>query len=59
MGALRDIGMINVGHDVPESGVYHYKVRLVRDPHGPAFESGGPPGISDQPAPAAEQSSSG
>jgi len=59
MGAMRDIGMINVGHDVPESGVYHYKVHLVRDPHGPAFESGGPPGISEQPASAAEQSSAG
>ncbi len=59
MGALRDIGMINVGHDVPESGVYHYKVRLVRDPHGPAFESGPPPRSSDQLASGPEHSSAG
>ena len=37
-GALSYIGIINIGHDVPEPGVYHYKVRLVSDPHGPAFE---------------------
>jgi putative ATP-binding cassette transporter len=58
-GALSDTGVINVGHDVPESGVYHYKVRLVRDPQGPAFESGRPPRSSDQPASAAERSSAG
>jgi vitamin B12/bleomycin/antimicrobial peptide transport system ATP-binding/permease protein len=38
-GALSHVGIINIGHDVPEPGVYHYKVQLVRDPHGPAFES--------------------
>jgi putative ATP-binding cassette transporter len=58
-GALSHIGLINVGHDVPESGVYHYKVRLVRDPHGPAFEGDRAPQTSDQPMPAAEQSSGG
>ena len=58
-GALSDIGIINIGHDVSEPGVYHYKVRLVRDPHGPAFESDRPAGASDQPAPAAEPSSGG
>ena len=58
-GALSHIGLINVGHDVPESGVYHYKVRLVRDPQGPAFESDRAPQTSDQPRPAAEQSSGG
>ena len=55
MGVLRDIGIINVGHDVAESGIYHHKVRLVRDPHGPSFESGRPLGASEQPAPAAER----
>ena len=40
MGVLRDIGIINVGHDVAESGIYHHKVRLVRDPHGPTLDSG-------------------
>jgi putative ATP-binding cassette transporter len=58
-GALSHIGLINVGHDVPESDVYHYKVQLVRDPKGPAFESDGPSGASDQPPPAAEPSSGG
>jgi len=37
--SLRHIGVINVGHDVPEPGVYHHKVRLMGDPQGPAFES--------------------
>ena len=58
-GALSHIGLINVGLDVPEAGVYHHKVRLMRDPQGPTFEWARPPGISDQPAPAAEQSSGG
>jgi len=55
-GALSHIGIINIGHDVTESGVYHYKVQLVRDPKGPAFESDRPPGAPDQPAPTAEPS---
>ncbi len=58
-GALSHIGLINVGHDVPESGVYHYKVQLVRDPHGPTFEADGTTETSDRPAPAAEPPSSG
>jgi vitamin B12/bleomycin/antimicrobial peptide transport system ATP-binding/permease protein len=59
MQALSHIGLINVGHDVPEAGVYHCKVHLVRDPQGPAFESDRAPQTSDQPAPAAEPSSGG
>jgi vitamin B12/bleomycin/antimicrobial peptide transport system ATP-binding/permease protein len=58
-GALNQIGIINIGHDVPEPGVYHYKVQLVGDPKGPAFGSGRPPEASDQPPPAAEPSSGG
>jgi vitamin B12/bleomycin/antimicrobial peptide transport system ATP-binding/permease protein len=58
-GALSHIGIINIGHDVPEAGVYHYKVQLVRDPRGPAFEADRAPQPSEQPAPAAEQSSGG
>jgi putative ATP-binding cassette transporter len=58
-GALSHIGLINVGHDVPESGVYHYKVHLVRDPQGPAFESDRARQTADHPAPAAEPSSGG
>jgi putative ATP-binding cassette transporter len=58
-GALSHIGLINVGHDVPESGVYHYKVHLVRDPQGPTFESDRATQTSEQPGPAAEPSSGG
>jgi putative ATP-binding cassette transporter len=58
-GALSHIGLINVGHDVPESGVYHYKVRLVKDSEGPAFKSDGAPQTSGPPTPAAEPSSGG
>jgi vitamin B12/bleomycin/antimicrobial peptide transport system ATP-binding/permease protein len=58
-GALSHIGIINIGHDVPETGVYHYKVRLVRDPHGPAFDSDRATQTSDQPGPAAEPPSGG
>ena len=58
-GALSHIGIINIGHDVSEPGVYHYKVQLVRDLHGPAFEADRPAGASDQPEPAAEPSSGG
>ena len=58
-GALSHVGIINIGHDVPETGVYHYKVRLVRDPHGPAFDSDRATQTSDQPGPAAEPPSGG
>jgi vitamin B12/bleomycin/antimicrobial peptide transport system ATP-binding/permease protein len=58
-GALSHIGIINIGHDVPEPGVYHYKVQLVRDPHGPAFESDRATQTSDRPPLAAEPSSGG
>jgi vitamin B12/bleomycin/antimicrobial peptide transport system ATP-binding/permease protein len=54
---LRHVGVINVGHDVPESGVYHHKVRLVADAQGPAFGSGGEPKPSGQTNPASENSS--
>jgi putative ATP-binding cassette transporter len=56
-GALSHVGIINIGHEVPGTTVYHYKLRLVRDPHGPAFESDRATQTSDQPGPAAEQSS--
>jgi vitamin B12/bleomycin/antimicrobial peptide transport system ATP-binding/permease protein len=54
---LRHVGVINVGHDVPEPGVYHHKVRLVADAQGPAFGSGGEPKPSGQTDPASENSS--
>jgi vitamin B12/bleomycin/antimicrobial peptide transport system ATP-binding/permease protein len=56
-GALSHIGIINIGHDVPESGIYHYRVSLVRDPEGPAFESDGEPKPDGQIEPAGEKSS--
>ena len=49
--------MINVGHDVAESGIYHHKVRLVKDPQGPAFESDPPELLTSPRLP--EQSSAG
>jgi putative ATP-binding cassette transporter len=55
--SLRHVGVINVGHDVPEPGVYHYKVRLVGDPHGPAFESGDESKSAGQAEPAGETTS--
>jgi putative ATP-binding cassette transporter len=58
-GPLSHIGLINVGHDATESGVYHCKIHLVRDPNGPAFESDRATQTSDRPAPAAEPSSGG
>lgn len=35
---LADIGMINIGHDQPETGFYPRKLRLVIDPGGQKFE---------------------
>jgi vitamin B12/bleomycin/antimicrobial peptide transport system ATP-binding/permease protein len=56
-GALSHIGIINIGHDVPESGIYHYRVSLVRDPEGPAFESDSEPKPDGQIESAGEKSS--
>jgi vitamin B12/bleomycin/antimicrobial peptide transport system ATP-binding/permease protein len=54
---LREMGIINVGHDVPEAGVYHHKVRLVGDPQGPAFKSSDDPTPAGETDPASEKSS--
>ena len=56
-GPLSHIGIINIGHDVAESGIYHYKVSLVRDPQGPAFESSDESKPAGQTEPAGEKSS--
>ena len=56
-GALSHIGIINIGHDVPEPGVYDRKVQLIRDLHGPAFESNDDPKPTGQTEPAGEKSS--
>jgi vitamin B12/bleomycin/antimicrobial peptide transport system ATP-binding/permease protein len=55
--SLRHVGVINVGHDVPEPGVYHHKVHLTGDPRGPVFQSNDDPQPADQAEPAGEKSS--
>ncbi|HEX9169243.1 MAG TPA: ABC transporter ATP-binding protein/permease [Roseiarcus sp.] len=35
---LSGVGLINIGHDQPETGFYPRKLRLVMDPGGPKFE---------------------
>ena len=35
---LSEIGLINIGHDQPETSFYPHKLRLVIDPGGPKFE---------------------
>ena len=35
---LAEIGMINIGHDQPETGFYLRKLHLVMDPSGQKFE---------------------
>ena len=35
---LADMGLINIGHDQPESGFYPRKLHLVVDPGGEKFE---------------------
>jgi putative ATP-binding cassette transporter len=37
-GELADVGIINIGHDQPESGVYNRKLHLVTDPLGLTFK---------------------
>jgi hypothetical protein len=32
-----DAGLINIGHDQPESRIYNRKLRLVTDPRGQTF----------------------
>src|SRR5271166_6306088 len=46
-GEFADVGIINIGHDQPESGVYVRKLHLVMDPQGPTFEPEG--GIPEPP----------
>lgn len=57
--SLHRVGIINIGHDVPDPGVYHHRVLLVKDPAGPAFEGGAAPESSGDPTPAAEPSGDG
>jgi ABC-type uncharacterized transport system fused permease/ATPase subunit len=53
-GALADVGIINIGHDQPESGVYHRRLHLVTDPLGQTFRPAQEHGIPEAPKSARE-----
>jgi vitamin B12/bleomycin/antimicrobial peptide transport system ATP-binding/permease protein len=44
-----DLGVINIGHDVPENGVYARKLHLVTDPQGLVFRPDREHGIPEPP----------
>ena len=46
---LSDIGLINIGHDQPETGFYPRKLHLVMDPGGQKFEPEREHGIPEPP----------
>jgi vitamin B12/bleomycin/antimicrobial peptide transport system ATP-binding/permease protein len=48
-GELTDIGIVNIGHDQPESGFYHRKLHLVTDPLGQTFKPAWEHGIAAPP----------
>ncbi len=58
-GELADVGIINIGNDQPESGVYHRKLHLVMDPLGLTFEPAQEHGIPEPPNSAREALSAG
>jgi hypothetical protein len=43
------MGLINIGHDQPESGFYPRKLRLIVDPAGQKFEPEREHGIGEPP----------
>ena len=51
---LSDIGLINIGHDLPETGFYPRKLHLVVDPGGLKFEPEHEHGMGRPPRSAAE-----
>jgi putative ATP-binding cassette transporter len=51
---LADMGLINIGHDQPESGFYPRKLHLVVDPGGQKFEPEREHGTPEPPNAAAE-----
>jgi putative ATP-binding cassette transporter len=51
---LADMGLINIGHDQPESGFYPRKLHLVVDPGGQKFEPEREHGIPEPPNSPAE-----
>ena len=53
-GELADVGMINIGHDQPDTGFYLRKLHLVMDPLGVKFEPESEHGMAEPPKSAAE-----
>ena len=53
-GELADVGIINIGHDQPESGIYGRKLHLVTDSLGPTFRPDRECGIPEPPKSARE-----
>jgi len=53
-GELASVGVINVGHDAPGSGIHHRKLHLVTDPLGPTFKPAREHGIPEPPKSARE-----
>jgi vitamin B12/bleomycin/antimicrobial peptide transport system ATP-binding/permease protein len=49
-----DAGLINIGHDQPESRIYNRKLRLVTDPRGQTFRPEREHGVPEPPKPARE-----
>ena len=44
-----EIGVINIGHDQPETGFYRRRLRLVVDPTGQKFEPEREHGMTEPP----------
>jgi putative ATP-binding cassette transporter len=57
-GELVDVGVINIGRDVTQSGFFTRTLHLVTDPHGPTFRPADQLGSLDQIEPAREALSS-
>lgn len=53
-GEFADVGIINIGHDQPEIGVYVRTLHLVTDPLGPTFKPDREHGIPEPPESARE-----
>jgi putative ATP-binding cassette transporter len=51
---LSDVGLINIGHDQPDSGLYVHRLTLVVDPGGLKFEPRHEHGMPEPPTSAAE-----
>ncbi|MFZ0210238.1 MAG: ABC transporter ATP-binding protein/permease [Roseiarcus sp.] len=48
-GEFADVGIINIGHDQPEGGIYVRKLQLVMDPLGQTFKPASEHGIPEPP----------